>query len=78
MPHKVLIKDKVTAEWVTATLVDDVGPAELEAAEAFWRPVREAAVSRLRRRGLTDPQIAVRIGSDASRCLPTAQFQLSL
>jgi hypothetical protein len=61
MPHKVLIKDKATGEYVMATLVEDVDPAELAKAEASWKPVREAAVSRLRGQGFSDLQIAGRL-----------------
>lgn len=51
-PYGVLIKDKASGELVMATLVEDVDPAELATAEASWKPVREAAVSRLRDQGL--------------------------
>ncbi len=58
MSTNVLIKDKANGELVMATLIEDVDPAELVMAEASWKPVREAAVSRLCGQGLTDPQIA--------------------
>ncbi len=58
MPSAVLIKDKASGEFVTAMVVEDLDPAELITAEAAWKPVREAAVARLRAEGLTDRQIA--------------------
>lgn len=48
---KVYLKDRRTGELVDAVLIDGVIRAEVEAAEAAWRPVVEERVAQLRQSG---------------------------
>lgn len=48
---KVYLKDRRTGELVEAVLIDGVIRAEVEAAEAAWRPIVERKVAQLRETG---------------------------
>jgi hypothetical protein len=48
---KVFLKDRRTGEFVESVLIDGVIRAEVEAAEAAWRPIVEEKVAQLRQGG---------------------------